>query len=271
MNRRAFVRISLATACLGTPFFSTHARAAEPQELTVFAAASLREVFQTIALDFEKQHPNLKVRFNFAGSQDLRVQIEQGAKVDVFASADWKHMKTLATQGLVAEPAVFARNLPVIVVPKNNPAKVTTFADLAKVKHLVVGAPEVPIGAYTESIFAAAEKLQGKAFAEKVRANVRSRELNVRQVLTKIAMGEGDAGIVYKTDAMTMPDKVLIIEIPAALNVIAEYPIAALKAAPHAELAHDFVKLVLSKEGAKVLGGAGFATTEAQAKTKAKE
>jgi molybdate transport system substrate-binding protein len=182
------------------------------------------------------------------------VQIEQGAKVDVFASADWKHMKTLATQGLVAEPTVFARNLPVVVVPKNNPAKVTTFADLAKVKHLVVGAPEVPIGAYTENIFAAAEKLQGKAFAEKVRANVRSRELNVRQVLTKVAMGEGDAGIVYKTDALTMPDKVEIIEIPASINVVAEYPIAALKAAPHADLARDFVKLVLSKEGVRVLG-----------------
>jgi len=266
MNRRAFVRVSLMVASLGTQAFATQARAAEAQELTVFAAASLREVFQSIALTFEKQHPNLKVRFNFAGSQDLRVQIEQGAKVDVFASADWKHMKSLATQGLVAEPKVFARNLPVVVVPKNNPAKVATFADLAKVTHLVVGAPEVPVGAYTEIIFAAAEKLNGKAFADRVRANVRSRELNVRQVLTKVALGEGDAGIVYKTDALTMPDKVQVIEIPSAINVVAEYPIAALKAAPHAELARDFVKLVLSKEGEKVLTAAGFDTAPAQAK-----
>jgi len=266
MNRRAFVRVSLIVASVGTQVFSTQARAAEAQDLTVFAAASLREVFQSIALTFEKQHPNLKVRFNFAGSQDLRVQIEQGAKVDVFASADWKHMKSLATQGLVAEPRVFARNLPVVVVPKNNPAKVQTFADLAKVTHLVVGAPEVPIGAYTENIFAAAEKLNGKAFADKVRANVRSRELNVRQVLTKVALGEGDAGIVYKTDALTMPDKVQVIEIPSAINVVAEYPIAALKAAPHAELAREFVKLVLSKEGEKVLTAAGFNIAEAQAK-----
>ncbi|HEX7509353.1 MAG TPA: molybdate ABC transporter substrate-binding protein [Polyangia bacterium] len=266
MNRRAYLRVSLVLASLASPLFAAQARAAEAQELTVFAATSLREVFQSIALAFENQHPNLKVRFNFAGSQDLRVQIEQGAKVDVFASADWKHMKTLATQGLVAEPTVFARNLPVVVVPKNNPAKVKTFADLAKVTHLVVGAPEVPIGAYAENVFNAAEKLQGKVFAEKVRANVRSRELNVRQVLTKVAMGEGDAGIVYKTDALTMPDKVEIIEIPASINVVAEYPIAALKAALHATLARDFVKLVLSKEGAKVLGAAGFATDEAQAK-----
>lgn len=266
MNRRAFVGVSLALACIASPLFTTQARATEAQELTVFAAASLREVFQNLALTFEKQHPNLKVRFNFAGSQDLRVQIEQGAKVDVFASADWKHMKSLATQGMVAEPKVFARNLPVIVVPKNNPAKVATFADLAKVTHLVVGAPEVPIGAYTEAIFAAAEKLNGKTLGEKVRANVRSRELNVRQVLTKVAMGEGDAGIVYKTDALTMPDKVQIIEIPSAINVVAEYPIAVLKAAPHADLARDFVTLVLSKEGEKVLSTAGFNAGEAQAK-----
>jgi molybdate transport system substrate-binding protein len=266
MNRRAFVRVSLIVACLGTQSLTTPARASEAQELTVFAAASLREVFQSIALTFEKQHPNLKVRFNFAGSQDLRVQIEQGAKVDVFASADWKHMKSLATQGLVTEPKVFARNLPVVVVPKNNPAKVATFADLAKVTHLVVGAPEVPIGAYTENIFAAAEKLNGKAFADKVRAKVRSHELNVRQVLTKVAMGEGDAGIVYKTDALTMPDKVQVIEIPSAINVVAEYPIATLKAAPHAELAREFVKLVLSKDGEKFLTAAGFNIAEAQAK-----
>jgi len=266
MNRRAFVQVSIAMACVAPQFFAAQARASEAQELTVFAAASLREVFQNLALTFEKQHPNLKVRFNFAGSQDLRVQIEQGAKVDVFASADWKHMKSLSTQGLVAEPKVFARNLPVVVVPKNNPAKVATFADLAKVTHLVVGAPEVPIGAYTEAIFAAAEKLNGKAFADKVRANVRSRELNVRQVLTKVALGEGDAGIVYKTDALTMPDKIQIIEIPSAINVVAAYPIATLKAAPHAELARDFVKLVLSKEGDKVLTAAGFDTALAQAK-----
>jgi molybdate transport system substrate-binding protein len=167
---------------------------------------------------------------------------------------------------MVTDAKVFARNLPVVVVPKSNPAKVATFADLTKVRHLVVGAPEVPIGAYAETIFAAAEKLNGNAFADKVRANVRSRELNVRQVLTKVAMGEADAGIVYKTDALTMPDRVQIIEIPSAINVVAEYPIVALKAAPHADLAHEFVKLVLSKEGEKTLTAAGFNPAEAQAK-----
>lgn len=266
MNRRAFPVVSLVVVCVTAAIFAKQGRAIEARELTVFAAASLREVFQNIARTFEKQHPNLNVHFNFAGSQDLRVQIEQGAKMDVFASADWKHMKSLVAQGAVAEPAVFVRNLPVVVVPRNNPAKVATFADLAKATHLVVGAPEVPIGAYAEAILVAAEKVNGKAFAEKVRANVRSRELNVRQVLTKVAMGEGDAGIVYRTDALTMPNRVQIIEIPSAINVVAEYPIAVLKAAPHPDLARAFVNLVLSKDGEKSLTAAGFNAAVEQAK-----
>ncbi len=265
MKRRTFVHVILVAACLGTQMLAAQA-GAESQELTVFAAASLRDVFQSIALTFEKQHPRLRVRFNFAGSQDLRVQIEQGAKVDVFASADWKHMKLLADQGAVALPAVFACNVPVVVVPKSNPSNVRNFADLPRATHLVLGAAEAPIGAYTDAILTAAERLHGKAFGEKIRGNVRSRELNVRQVLTKVAMGEGDAGIVYKTDALSMPDKVDIIEIPASINVIAEYPIAALKATPRADLARAFVQLVLSKEGQKVLATAGFGNAEAQEK-----
>jgi molybdate transport system substrate-binding protein len=262
MTRRKFLVVGLVAACSVAPYFAMRARGGEAQEVVVYAAASLREVLQNVALTFEKRHPNSRVHFNFAGSQDLRVQIEQGAKVDVFASADWKHMKLLADREIVAEPVVFARNLPVVVVPKNNPAKLRTFADLPKATHLVVGAAEVPIGAYTEAIFAASEKLYGKPFHEQVLARVRSRELNVRQVLTKVALGEGDAGIVYKTDALTMLDKVQIIEIPKQINTVAEYPIAVLKAAPHPDLARAFVKLVLSKEGQKALAEAGFNQVE---------
>ena len=262
MTRRKFLVVGLVAACSVAPYFAMRARGGEAQEVVVYAAASLREVLQNVALTFEKRHPNSKVHFNFAGSQDLRVQIEQGAKVDVFASADWKHMRLLADKEMVVEPVVFARNLPVVVVPKNNPAKLRTFADLPKATHLVVGTAEVPIGAYTEAIFAASEKLYGKPFHEQVLARVRSRELNVRQVLTKVALGEADAGIVYKTDALTMPDKVQIIEIPKQINIVAEYPIAVLRAAPHPDLARAFVKLVLSKEGQKALAEAGFNQVE---------
>jgi molybdate transport system substrate-binding protein len=258
MNSRKYVLLALFAVCSVAPLFAMRARGGETQEIVVFAAASLREVFQSVAQSFEKQYPKVKVRFNFAGSQDLRVQIEQGAKVDVFASADWKHMKFLVSKMMVVEPAVFARNLPVVVVPKNNPAKLRSFADLPKATHLVVGATEVPIGAYTDEIFVASAKLYGEAFHQKILARIRSRELNVRQVLTKVVLGEADAGIVYKTDAQTVADRVQTMEIPAAINVVAEYPIAALKAAPEPELARAFVKLVLSKQGQAILADAGF-------------
>jgi len=264
MNRHKFVLVVLGAVGATVPLFAMPATGGETREVVVYAAASLREVFQSVALTFEKRHPNSKVRFNFAGSQDLRVQIEQGAKVDVFASADWKHMQLLVDKKMVIEPAVFARNLPVVIVPKNNPANVRTFADLPKATHLVVGAAEVPIGAYTEAIFAATEKLYGKPFHEQVLARVRSHELNVRQVLTKVALGEGDAGIVYRTDALTMPEKVQIVEIPNPINIVAEYPIAVLKAAPHSDLARAFVNLVLSKDGQKTLAAAGFNRVEQQ-------
>ena len=264
MNRRKFVLAGLVAAGSIAPLLAVRARGGEAQELVVFAAASLREVFQGLALEFEAQHPNSKVRFNFAGSQDLRVQIEQGAKVDVFASADWKHMGLLADRGMAIEPVVFARNLPVVVVPKNNPAKVRSFADLPKSTHLVVGATEVPIGAYTDAIFASAEKIYGKPFHQQILARVHSRELNVRQVLTKVALGEADAGIVYRTDSLTMPDKVQMIEIPRQINIVAEYPITVLRLAPHPDLARAFVKLVLSKEGHETLAEAGFNQVEKQ-------
>ena len=202
------------------------------QELVVFAAASLREVFEGLAADFEKARPGTKVRLNLAGSQELRTQIEQGARADVFASADLKHMGTLEKQGLVEKPLVFARNEPVIVVPRGNPAGIRALIDLPRAKRLVVGAPEVPIGGYTVEIFEAAARKHGADLRAKLEASIVSRELNVRQVLAKVTLGEADAGIVYRTDAQAGKDKVEVIAIPPDLNVIADYPMAAVKSAP---------------------------------------
>jgi len=258
--RRLFFVVALATGlaatlCLG---LLPRARAAEPKELAVFAAASLREVFQKVADDFEKKHANVKVRLNFAGSQELRVQIEHGARADVFASADTKHLQALQKQNLVAGSKIFARNEPVVIVPVNYPGRLARFADLPKAERIVVGVPEVPIGAYTETLLANSEKPYGKKFREGVVAHIRSRELNVRQVLTKVALGEADAGIVYKTDALSAKDKVTVIEIPDGINVIAEYPIAVLSAAPQPGLARDWIAAVLGEEGQRVLRAAGF-------------
>ncbi|HEX3763025.1 MAG TPA: molybdate ABC transporter substrate-binding protein [Kofleriaceae bacterium] len=229
-------------------------RAEEPRDLTVFAAASLREAFEDLAKTFEARSPGVKVHLNLAGSQELRTQIENGARADVFASADQKHMAALVKAKLVTAPRVFARNTPVVIVPKDNPAKVGSFAELAKAKKIVIGVPEVPIGTYTLEIL---EK-SGGDFKQKVLANVASRELNVRQVLAKVSLGEADAGIVYRTDAMASKDKVVIIEIPAKVNVVAEYPVAVLSKAPEAAAARAFVDLLLSADGQKRLAASGF-------------
>jgi molybdate transport system substrate-binding protein len=228
------------------------------KEVTVFAAASLKEVFEDLGAAFEKAHPGVKVQLNLAGSQELRTQIEHGARADVFASADVEHMDALEKGGLVGKPAVFARNEPVIVVPRGNPAGIHALAELPKTRRLVIGVPEVPIGRYTVKIFDAAARKLGADFRARLDAAVVSRELNVRQVLAKITLGEADAGIVYRTDALTAKDRVEVIAIPADLNVLAAYPIALLEAARESALAAAFVSAVLSGEGQKRLATAGF-------------
>jgi molybdate transport system substrate-binding protein len=226
---------------------------AENREITVFAAASLREVLEDLSKAFETK-TGVKVHVNLAGSQELRTQIENGAKPDVFASADQKHMDALVTAKLANAPKTFARNTPVIIVPKGNPAKVGSFDQLPNAKKIVIGVPEVPIGNYTLQILDKA----GADFKQKVLANVASRELNVRQVLAKVTLGEADAGIVYRTDAMAGKDKVEIIDIPAKVNVVAEYPVAVMTKAPQAAAAKAFVDLLLSGDGQKRLAAAGF-------------
>ena len=217
--------------------------------LTVFAAASLRDVFGDLRTTFERAHPGVKTQFNFAGSQELRTQIEQGAPADVFASADTRHMDAAHRAGLVQAPTLFATNAPVIVVPADNPAKLKSLGDLPTVKRLVIGAPAVPIGNYTLQILDKARSQYGADFPKRVQARVVSLEFNVRQVLTKVMLGEADAGIVYRTDALSAGDKVRVVEIPAQLNVLAEYPIATVARAPNADLARAWVGLVTGPTG----------------------
>src|SRR5205814_10342205 len=218
-------------------------------ELTIFAAASLREAFEGLAAGFEQARPGTKVRLNLAGSQELRTQLEQGARADLFAAADLENLGVLERAGLVEEAVVFARNEPVIVVPRGNPAGIHGLTDLPRTKRLVVGAPEVPISGYTVKIFDAAARKYGADLRARLEASIVSRELNVRQVLAKVMLGEADAGIVYRTDARAGGDKVDVVTIPPALNVIAEYPVAVVKGAAHARLAAAFTALLTSPEG----------------------
>jgi len=228
------------------------------QTLTIFAAASLRDVFGSLRHEFIKTHANVDIVFNFAGTQDLRTQIEHAAPADVFASADKKNMNELHQASKVGAPAVFARNEPVVVVATESAASVASFADLPKVKRIVLGAPDVPIGRYTGQILDNASKSLAADFRQRVEANVVSRELDVRQVLNKVVLGEANAGVVYRTDANVARHKVSIVNIPPEFNVIAEYPIAVVSGASQAEAAAEWVKLVLSPAGQALLQQAGF-------------
>jgi molybdate transport system substrate-binding protein len=259
MNRRRALG-SLALA-LGLAACRSDDQPAAPapasRDLVVFAAASLRDAFTVIGARFERAHPGARVTFQFAGSQELRTQIEHGAHADVLASADTRHMTALVDAGTMAAPARFARNEPVIVVARDTTAKVAVLADLATVPRLVVGGTDVPIGRYTEQILARADAATpGRKAA--IEARIVSRELNVRQVLTKVSLGEADAGIVYRTDAIAAGAKVAVVTIAPELNVIAEYPIAVAAAARHQDLAAAFVALVTSAAGQDVLRRHGF-------------
>lgn len=231
---------------------------ARDQTLMVFAASSLREAFQALVPVFEARHPEVKVTLNFAGSQELRAQIEQGAPADVFASADLRHMDALVQAKRVEAPERFAQNEPVLVVARENAASVTGLADLPKLERIVLGASEVPIGRYAEQILDRAGGTLGKDFRKKVEAKVVSRELNVRQVLAKVSLGEAQAAIVYRSDAKTVADKLETRAIPADLNVIADYPIAVVADTKQSALARDWVALVRGPEGRSALESAGL-------------
>jgi len=257
--RRAVVPLTVLILALVTA--SAHAAspaAAKEGKLVVFAATSLQDVFAQMGDAFEKAHPGVDVTFNFAGSQELRTQLEHGAPVDVFASADLNHMDQLANASRVIRPQVFARNEPVIVVEKRDGPPIHRLADLPSAERIVVGVPEVPIGRYTLQILDKANQALGADFRARVEKKVVSRELNVRQVLAKVSLGEAQAGIVYRTDAASAADKVNVVTISPDLNVLAEYPIAVVAGAPHPTMANAWVSYVLSSEGQRLLRNAGF-------------
>ena len=232
--------------------------------LDVAAAASLTECFTEMATQLEGANPDLKITFNFAGSQQLAQQINQGAPADVFASANKKQMGVAIESGRIVSGTeqIFTSNRLVVVYPADNPAKIATLQDLTKSGlRLVLAAAEVPVGEYTVEFLDKAVKDPefGASYKDDVLKNVVSYEQNVKAVLTKVVLGEADAGIVYSTDAATDKDgKSLVLDIPDALNSVATYPIAVLSDSPQPELAQTFVDYVLSPAGQDSLAAFGF-------------
>lgn len=241
---------------------------AEAITLNVFAAASLTGAFNEIGAAFSAANPGATVVFNFAGSNQLATQISEGAPADVFASANAAQMDAAVASGRIdadgARP--FVTNRLVVVVPADNPASIVELTDLARPGTVIVlAAEEVPAGQYALEFLGKASDAAGfgSTFRDDVLANVVSYEENVRSVLNKVALGEADAGIVYTSDAVSEPG-VTTIAIPDALNVLAEYPIAALNDSAQADAAAAFVELVLSDEGQGILDNYGFGPSSGQ-------
>lgn len=235
-------------------------------DLTVFAAASLTDAFEDMKSDLEAAHPDLVITYNFAGSQALVTQLDQGAEADVFASANSAQMSAATENGSIAgEPVTFVRNELAIITPADNPAEINSPDDLgAEGLRLVLAEAEVPVGRYArESVCAMGQDTTafGADFADRVAANVVSEEEDVRDVLAKVQLGEADAGIVYVSDAASAGDDVTVIDIPAEFNVIASYPIAAVTDGDEA-LADAFIAYMLSDEGQATLVEYGFASVK---------
>jgi molybdate transport system substrate-binding protein len=229
--------------------------------LTVLAASSLTDAFGELATTFEEQNPGTEVRQSFESSSTLLTQIQQGAPADVFASAAQKEMSTAVDNGLVTgEPEIFVRNREVIMVPRDNPANIENIRDLAKpgIK-LVLAEDGVPAADYALEILDEASAEYGRSFKQDVLSNVVSRETDVRASVGRVALGDADATFGYASDyTPDIRDRVRVIQIPENLNIIATYPIAALKNARSPALAQEWVDLVVSDEGQRVLEKWGF-------------
>lgn len=243
----------------------------EPATLTVLAAASLAETFTELGQAFEREHPQVRPIFSFAGSNQLRGQLEHGAPGDLFASANTKEIRNALEANVVDPQSVrtFARNSLAAIVPAQNPAALVDLRDLAKpgVKVLIAD-PAVPVGNYTVKMLElmAADPGYGPAFRDAVMANVRSREENVKAVLAKVRVGEGDVGFVYHSDAHSVPPSVIhTLPIPEAFNQTAEYPIAVTSQCKQPEVARLFIDFLLSAKGQDIMTRHGFiAVTEAE-------
>ena len=212
--------------------------------ITVLAAASLTDVFPRIA-------PG--PRYSFAGSDQLALQIRQGAPADVYAAASPKYTQLLYRDGFVQKPVVFATNKLIVLVPRSNPAHITTVYDLRRegIK-LVIGDRTVPIGSYTRQI------LDALGITTDVTKNVVSQETDVKGIVTKVALGEADAGFVYLTDAKPVASRTRSIALPAWAQPPIRYELAVVKASANVAAAKAFLKKVTSKRGRQLLSKAGF-------------
>ena len=239
---RAFALVLTVIVAAGAAAGAGARRTATPP-LTIYAAASLTEVFKTLD---PGQH------YSFAGSNALETQIRNGAPADVYASAAPLNTQRLFKAGIVEKPVTFTANRLALIVPKSNPAGIKSIYDLrSKPVKLVVAAPAVPVGGYTLTVLR-------KMGLSSVLGRVVSRESDVKAVTGKVALGQADAGFVYVTDARPVSDQVSVIRIPAWAQPRVRYEIAVVSKSPNKTAARAWVKMVLSAKGQTALKKAGF-------------
>lgn len=257
MRARAAAAVAALTAAVaalaGCASSPTPTIATEPTgggTVTVFAAASLRDVFTGLGEVFADENPGAEVTFGFAGSSDLASQILEGAAADVFASADEVNMAKVTDEDMTdGAPVAFAGNTLTIVTPPGNPAGITSFADLASPGvAVVVCAPQVPCGAATARAAQAAD----------VTLSPVSEESSVTDVLAKVTEDQADAGLVYVTDAAGAGEAVTTVPFPEAASIVNVYMIGSVRDSARPELADAFVALVTGPVGQQALADAGF-------------
>jgi molybdate transport system substrate-binding protein len=259
MKRAFLIALLLSALLVGLVPVSVGAQ----ETLTVFAASSLTDAFNELAEAFEAANPGTDVAFNFGGSSTLATQLAEGAPADVFASANNTQMNVARdAERIAGTPITFVKNRLVLIVPADNPANIQSLHDLANpgVK-LVVAAPDVPVRDYTDTMLErlSADPNYGTDFQSTVMANVVSEEDNVRQVSAKVALGEADAGVVYRSDVTPdIADQVIALPIPDAVNTLATYPIAVTNDSANPDLAQAFIDYVRSDEGQDTLVKWGF-------------
>jgi molybdate transport system substrate-binding protein len=238
--RIPFAALALAAAMPG----ATTAGGAAAKDLNVFAAASLTQVFPKI---------DNRPRYDFAGSDQLAVQIQQGAPADVFAAASPKYPELLYRQGLVQKPIRFATNTLVLIVPRSNPASIHSVMDLKKPGvRLVIGDATVPVGSYTRTV------LSNLGITAAVMKNVVSQETDVKGVVGKVSLGEADAGFVYATDVRPVLGKVGVIRIRESAQPHVVYEVAVVRNAPHLREAYAFVTRLIRPPAQRTLVRYGF-------------
>jgi len=256
------VAVLLVTGCTVKATMAT----TESQELTetttlrIMAAASLTELFTEIETSYEKEHPEIDLQMSFAGSQSLATQIQEGVDADVFASANTKYMTLLIEEGLVSKDDVnvFAKNKLAIITMKSLEGLNSPYDFMTHDYKIVIADETVPVGQYTLDFL---EKIEADlpGFTTSFLAQVVSKETNVKMVVSKVVLGEADAGIVYQTDLTdTNKDSVAIMSTEVEQNIVATYPIAKLTASQHDDQAQAFVDYMLSKEGRSILDKYGF-------------